>query len=62
MKITDKLIKVDNTFTVNKYDNGFMVEIGGRDSEDDWSNVKIICNSLDEVVTLLNEYDTVQMN
>lgn len=61
MKITDKLIKVDNTFTVNKYDNGYMVEIGGRNSADDWANVKIICNSLDDVVALLTEYDTVQM-
>lgn len=61
MKITDKLVKVDNTFTVNKYDNGYMVEIGGRNSGDDWANVKIICNTLDDVVALLNEYDTVQM-
>ena len=34
--INDKLAKVNDNFTVNMYDNGFMVEIGGRDSDDEW--------------------------
>jgi hypothetical protein len=37
------------------YDNGFMVEVSGRDSEDDWATAKIVCNSMDEVVQILNE-------
>ena len=28
----DKLAKVNDNFTVNMYDNGFMVDIGGRDA------------------------------
>ena len=27
----DKLEKVNESFTVNRYDNGFMVEFSGRD-------------------------------
>ena len=30
-KISDKLNKVNDSFTVNMYENGFMVDIGGRD-------------------------------
>ena len=55
MKIKDKLSKVDESFTVNMYDNGFMFEIGGRDNEDDWATAKIMCTSVDEVVELIKE-------
>ena len=55
MSKLDKLTKVDDSFTVHMYDNGFMVEIGGRDSEDDWATAKIVCNSLEEVVELIKE-------
>jgi hypothetical protein len=55
MKIKDKLSKVDESFTINMYDNGFMFEIGGRDNEDDWATAKIMCTSVDEVVELIKE-------
>jgi hypothetical protein len=51
----NKLSKVDDSLTVHMYDNGFMVEVSGRDSEDDWATAKIVCNSMDEVVQILNE-------
>jgi hypothetical protein len=54
-KISDKLSKVSDNFTVNMYDNGFMMEIGGRNKDDDWATAKIMCNSIEELVTLLNE-------
>jgi len=55
MKITDKLSKVDESFTVNMYDNGFMFEAAGRDDEDDWATAKIMCTSIDEIVDLIKE-------
>ena len=54
-KIGDKLTKVNESFTVNMYDNGFMFEIGGRDHTDDWKNAKILVNSIDELVALIKE-------
>jgi hypothetical protein len=57
MKIMDKLTKVDSTFTVNAYHNGYLVEVGGRNSTDDWETAKIVCLSLDEVAELLEEFD-----
>jgi len=57
-KISDKLAKVSDSFTVNMYDNGFMIEVSGRDSEDDWKSSKILCNTLDELIAVITEATT----
>ena len=54
-KVSDKLTKVNESFTINMYDNGYMVEVGGRDAEDEWKTAKIICNTLDEVIEIVRE-------
>jgi hypothetical protein len=54
-KISDKLSKVSDSFSVNMYDNGFMLEIGGRNKDDDWATAKIMCNSIEELTTLIKE-------
>ena len=54
-KISDKLAKVNDNYTINMYDNGFMIEVGGRDREDDWKTTKVIVNSVDELVALVKE-------
>jgi hypothetical protein len=55
LKIGDKLSKVDESMTIQMYDNGFVFELSGRDSSDDWANVKIVCNSMEEVTSLMKE-------
>lgn len=55
MKIADKLTKVNDSITINLYDNGFMIEVGGRDGEDEWVTTKILANTLDELVVLVKE-------
>ena len=61
-KIGDKLTKVNETFTVNMYDNGFMFEISGKDSNDDWKAVKILCSDMEQVVALFNEAASMPRN
>ena len=55
MTLLSKLTKVSESFTVNMYDNGYMVEVSGQDSEDNWKNVKLICNTIEEVLDLVKE-------
>ena len=55
MKLSDKLVKCGYSLTVNMYDNGFMVEVSGRDSDDEWKNAKIMCPSLDDVVAVIKD-------
>ncbi len=54
-KIADKLVKVNENFTVNMYDNGFMLEVSGRNKKDDYATAKIMVTSINELVDLIRE-------
>ena len=54
-KLGNKLVKVNEQFTVNMYDNGFMVEVGGRDKKDDWKTSKVMISTVDELIELVRE-------
>jgi len=54
-KISDKLVKVNENFTINMYDNGFMIEVGGRDDENEWKTAKIMVGTVEELVALVRE-------
>jgi hypothetical protein len=54
-KISDKLVKVNESFTINMYDNGYMFEIGGRNHNDDWATAKILVPTIEDLVTLVQE-------
>jgi len=51
----DKLTKVNDSFTVNMYDNGFMLEVGGRNKKGDYTNAKIMCSNVEQLVALVQE-------
>jgi hypothetical protein len=53
--ISDKLVKANESFTINRYDNGFMIEVGGRDDNDDWKNAKVIVSTEDELIEVIKE-------
>lgn len=55
MKLSDKLAKVGDSLTVNLYDNGYMVEVSGRDADDEWKTAKILCNTLEDVYAVIND-------
>jgi hypothetical protein len=50
-----KLNVVNESFTINRYDNGFMVEVSGRDKENDWKTCKIMCASEAELFEVVKE-------
>jgi hypothetical protein len=50
-----KLSKVNESFTINRYDNGFMIEISGRDNENDWKNCKVMCSTEAELFEVIKE-------
>jgi len=53
--ISDKLVKVNENFTINRYDNGFMIEVGGRDDNDDWKSAKVIVSTEEELIEAVRE-------
>jgi hypothetical protein len=59
-KISDKLVKVNESFTINMYDNGFMIEVSGRNKKGDYTSAKIMCSNVDQLVALVNEACTME--
>jgi hypothetical protein len=58
----DKLAKVSESISINRYDNGWMVEIGGRDKKEEWKNTKTLCNSEEEVLALIKEWNAKELD
>ena len=59
MQIKDKLVKVNDNFSVLMYDNGFMIEIAGRDLNDNWATAKIMAHDIEELIVLIKEAITI---
>lgn len=54
-KKLSKLSKVNDSFSVYRYDNGFMVEISGRDKENDYKTAKVMCATEAELFEVIKE-------
>ena len=61
-KKLNKLDKVNESITINRYDNGFMVEVGGRDKENDWKSAKILCNTEEEMIAVVKEWNSMEID
>lgn len=61
MNKLNKLTKVNDSFSVNRYDNGWMVEVSGRDKKEDWKTVKVVCNTEEELFQLVKEYNSMDV-
>ena len=57
-----KLAKVNESITINRYDNAWMVEIGGRDKKEEWKNTKTVCNTEEELIALIKEYNALNLD
>jgi hypothetical protein len=58
----NKLAKVNESFTINRYDNGFMIEISGRDKDNDWKSCKIMCSTESELFDAIKEALVMEMD
>ena len=61
-KKLNKLSKVNESFTVYRYDNGFMIEVGGRDNENDWKTCKVMCATEAELFDVIKEALSMEMD
>ena len=58
----NKLSKVNESITVNRYDNGWMVEVSGKDKKDDWKTAKVMCNTEEELLSIIKEYNSMDLD
>ena len=61
MSKLNKVAKVGDNFTVNRYDNGWMVEVGGRNKKDDWVTAKVMCSTEQELLEIIKEYNAMEL-
>lgn len=58
----DKLTKVNESFTVYRYDNGYMIEVSGRNKDNDYKTAKIMCSSQTELLEVIKEALTIELD
>jgi hypothetical protein len=58
----NKLSKVNESLTVYRYDNGFMIEVSGRDEDNDWKTVKLLCNTEAELIEIIKEANNMTLD
>jgi hypothetical protein len=57
-KISDKLTTVNDSFSITMYDNGFLIDIGGKAEDDDWRSAKIMVPTIEQLLELVREAAT----
>ena len=57
-----KLVKMNESITIHRYDNGWMVEITGLDKDGNWATTKTICLTEEELITLIKEYNAAELD
>ena len=53
---------VSDSITVNRYDNGWMVEICGRDADNDWVTTKTVCVEEEQVFNLIRSWNKMKVD
>lgn len=52
-KIFNKIKTRDESFQIYTYDNGYLIEVSGRNHEDDWATAKVFVDTVSEVQTVV---------
>jgi hypothetical protein len=60
--LTTKLATVDETMTITICDNGFIFDVSGRDANEDYSSAKIVCDDIDQLISLITEATKMERN
>jgi hypothetical protein len=58
----NKLAKVNENISINRYDNGWRVEVGGRDKKEEWKTAKVMCNTEEELIAIIKEWNLMDLD
>ena len=61
-KIAETFDSVNDSVTVYRFDNGWMLEVTGRDKSEEWITRKIVCPDLKNLLTLLETYSKIKIS
>lgn len=55
MKIADEFKKASDSFNIIRCSNGFMFEVSGRDHDDEWKTVKLVCTDVKQLFDYIEQ-------
>jgi hypothetical protein len=62
VQINSNMVKINDSFSINMYDNGFMVEYSGRSAEMNYVGSKTMCANIEELLTLIQAIAAMERN
>jgi len=60
MSKSKNLTKRNNDFSVEIIENGFVLSLGGLDSDDNWINTRVHCNSEESLFKIISGFVNLQ--
>lgn len=54
-KISDKLTTINDNFTITMYDNGYLIDVSGRNADEEYSTAKIMVSDVERLIELVRE-------
>jgi hypothetical protein len=55
MQISEKITTINENLHIAMFDNGFLLETSGKNSDNEYASTKIIVSTVDDLVTLVRE-------
>lgn len=62
MKISQHLNKVSDSFNVTAARNGFVFEVSGRDEDNEYRSIRLLCSDVDSLCELIKEYNSMEID
>lgn len=62
MKISQHLNKVSDSFNVTAASNGFVFEVSGRDEDNEYLSICLLCSDVDSLCELIKEYNSMEID
>lgn len=56
------LKKISESITFYRYDNGWMIEVSGRNKNDDYKTQKLLCNTEEELINIIKEANSMELD
>ena len=59
IKISTQLARIEDRFTIEFCQNGYLLEVSGVDNKDNWKNIRVFCNTTNDINELVEDITTI---
>ncbi len=54
-KLIDTFTKINDNYTITNCNNGFVIEVSGQNSNEDWITAKFVIKTIDELKDVVQD-------